>query len=71
MYSFIKFICCGNMFSNNRLFVPYGVVLMDKEQYTIEYDLLTEWYNSEVAKLDYALAQMRIELMKKYKDTVK
>ena len=44
---------------------------MDKEQYEIEYDLLTEWYNSEVAKLDYMLAQMRIELMKKYRDTVK
>ena len=42
---------------------------MDKTQYEIEYDLLTEWYNSEVAKLDYVLAQMRIELINKYKDT--
>ena len=40
---------------------------MNKTQYEIEYDLLTEWYNSGVAKLDYVLAQMRIELMKKYK----
>ena len=44
---------------------------MNKTQYEIEYDLLTEWYNLEVAKPDYALAQMRIELIKKYKDTVK
>ena len=42
---------------------------MDKTQHEIEYDLLTEWYNSEVAKLNYMLAQLRIELINKYKDT--
>lgn len=44
---------------------------MDKTQYEIEYDLLVEWYNSEVAKLDYALSQMKIELINKYKNTDK